>query len=55
MEDNPKIITGSAYFFSSMPGFSPKDKDYVSYQEHPVKFKLLGCLFFLIYFAIISR
>lgn len=41
MEDNPKIITGSAYFFSSMPGFSPKDKDYVSYQEHPVKFKLL--------------
>ena len=24
-----------------MPGYSPKDTDYVTYQEHPLKFKFL--------------
>ena len=41
MSENTKIITGSAYFFSSMPGYSPKDADYVTYQERPLKFKFL--------------
>ena len=41
MSENPKIITGSAYFFSSMPDYAPKDIDYVTYQEHPLKFKFL--------------